>query len=277
MAVRAAGPARTVGSGRPGNPFTAWRIATYGVLVALAAVAWLVSDLRMSGMDNGPGTDLGTIGFYLATWVVMMAAMMFPSVAPMIATYVGIQRGRRRKAMSAPAGATACFVVGYLLTWTGAGVAAYLLVRVGHAVAGDALSWDRGGRWFAAGVILAAAIYELTPLKLACLLRCRGPLTFILTSWRDGRFGALWMGTLHGAWCVGCCWALMAALFALGVMSLAWMALIGALIAVEKLLPWRRVGTFAVAGLLVVLAAGVAIAPDRIPGLTIPAQHMTMN
>jgi predicted metal-binding membrane protein len=277
VAVGITGQTPTDGVERPRNPFTAWRIATYTILIALALSCWLVSDLRMSGMDNGPGTDLGTIGFYLSTWVVMMAAMMFPSVAPMIATYVGIQNGRRRKAMPAPVGATACFVAGYLITWTGFGVVAYLLIRSGSALTGDALSWDRGGRWFAATVLVIAAVYELTPLKRACLSRCRGPLTFILTSWRNGRFGALRMGGLHGAWCVGCCWALMAALFALGVMSLAWMALIGVLIAVEKLLPWRRVATVAVTGVLVLLAIGVAATPDRLPGLTVPVQHMSMD
>jgi predicted metal-binding membrane protein len=277
VALGVTGPSSADGAEGRRNPFASWQIATYATLIVLAALAWLVSDYRMAGMDNGPGTDLGTIGFYLITWVVMMAAMMFPSVAPMIATYVGIQRGRRRKAMPAPSGATGCFVAGYLLTWTAAGVVAYLLIRSGTALAGNTLSWDRGGRWFAASVLAVAGIYELTPVKRACLVRCRGPLTFILTSWRDGRLGAVQMGALHGAWCVGCCWALMAALFALGVMSLAWMAFIGALIAFEKLLPWRRTATLAVAVVLVLLAIGVATAPDRLPGLTVPGQHMPMS
>ncbi len=249
-----------------------WRFSTYAVLLALAATAWLVSDLRMSGMDMGPGSDLGALAFFLLTWVVMMAAMMFPSTAPMVATFVGIQRGRRRKAMTVQGGATGLFVAGYLATWTGFGLLAYAAVRAGRG----SLSWDGSGRWLAVGVLLAAAVYEATPLKHACLTRCRGPLSFILTSWRDGRLGALRMGLEHGAWCVGCCWGLMAALFALGVMSLAWMALIGALIAVEKLLPWRRTSVALVVGVLVALAAGIAIAPDHVPGLTVPGAGMPM-
>jgi predicted metal-binding membrane protein len=201
----------------------------------------------------------------------MMAAMMFPSVAPLVAIYAGLQRGRRAKAMPAPAGATSFLVAGYLVTWTAAGLAAFGLFAAGRAVLGDQLAWDAGGRWVAAGVLLAAAAYEFTPLKNACLTRCRGPLSFILESWRDGRLGALRMGIEHGAWCVGCCWALMAALFALGVMSIAWMVVVALLIAVEKLLPWRAAATAAVAAVLVVLALGVAVAPGRVPALTVPA------
>ncbi|MDQ1731056.1 MAG: hypothetical protein QOK10_1215 [Pseudonocardiales bacterium] len=254
-----------------------WQTATYAILVGLAALAWLLSDLRMSGMDAGPGSPLGAFGFFIVTWVVMMAAMMFPSAAPMVATFVGIQRGRRRKAMPTQAGSTGLFVAGYLITWTFGGVLAYGIVRIAGALAGDHLSWQHGGRWLAAGVLLLAAAYELTPLKRACLTRCRGPLAFILTNWRDGRLGALRMGLRHGAWCVGCCWGLMAALFALGVMSLAWMALIGALIALEKLLPWRRPGIALVSGLLAVLAIGVAVAPARVPGLAVPQSGTMMT
>ena len=252
------------------NPVAAWALATYGVLVLLAAVAWTASDLRMSGMDAGPGSPLGTFGFFIATWVVMMAAMMFPSVGPMVHMYVNIQRGRRRKSMPAPAGATACFVGGYLLVWSAAGALAYAAAKVGAHLGGSSLNWSHGGRWIAGGVILLAAGYELTPLKQVCLSHCRSPISFILGSWRSGRSGALRMGIRHGAWCLGCCWALMAALFALGVMSLAWMSVIGALIAIEKLLPWRRVGVAITTAVLLLLAAGVALAPGHVPGLTVP-------
>jgi predicted metal-binding membrane protein len=253
------------------GPFAGWRLATVGALVLLAIVAWATTGVRMEGMDAGPGTDLGTLGIYLTSWVVMMAAMMFPSVAPLVAIYAGLQRGRRAKSMPAPAGATSLLVAGYLVTWTAAGLVAFGLFAAGRALVGGQLAWDAGGRWVAAGVLFAAAAYEFTPLKNACLTRCRGPLSFILESWRDGRLGALRMGIEHGAWCVGCCWALMAALFALGVMSIAWMVLVALLIAVEKLLPWRTVATGAVAGVLVVLAIGVAAVPDRVPALTVPA------
>jgi predicted metal-binding membrane protein len=252
-------------------------LATYGVLIALAAVAWAVSDLRMADMDAGPGSPLGTFAFFLTTWVVMMAAMMFPSVGPMVHMYVNIQRGRRRRGMPAPAGATVCFVAGYLVVWSAAGVFAYLAVKAGPHLGGSSIGWSSGGRWIAAGVLVVAALYEVTPLKQVCLSHCRSPISFVLGSWRSGRAGALEMGVRHGAWCLGCCWALMAALFALGVMSLAWMSVIAALIAVEKLLPWRRVGVGVTVAVLVALAAGVGFAPDRLPGLTVPGDStMTM-
>jgi predicted metal-binding membrane protein len=252
------------------GPYGRLRLATIGVLLALAAGAWAITIARSHGMDEGPGSDLGAAGAYVVTWVVMMAAMMFPSVAPLVAVYAGLQRGRRDKQMPAPAGATGFLVAGYLVTWTLAGVGAFGLFAAGRALVGDQLAWDAEGRWVAAGVLLAAEAYEFTPLKDACLTRCRGPLAFVLESWRDGRAGALRMGIEHGAWCVGCCWALMAALFALGVMSIAWMVLVALLIAVEKLLPWRAAATYAVTCVLVVLAVAVAAVPDRVPALTVP-------
>jgi predicted metal-binding membrane protein len=103
-------------------------------------------------------------------------------------------------------------------------------------------AWARAGQWAAAATLLVAAIYELTPLKNVCLGKCRSPLGFLLGAWRDGRTGALQMGAKHGAWCVGCCWALMGSLFALGVMSIAWMAFVAALIAAEKTVAWRPTG-----------------------------------
>jgi predicted metal-binding membrane protein len=259
-------PAR-LNSGR----FAGWRLTTVGALVVLAIAAWSITGVRMQGMDEGPGTDPGTLGFFVTSWVVMMAAMMFPSVAPLVAIYAGLQRGRSARSMPAPAGATSFLVAGYLVIWTAAGLAALGLFEAGRALLGEQLAWDTGGRWVAAGVLVAAAAYEFTPLKNACLTRCRGPLSFILESWRDGRLGALRMGIEHGGWCVGCCWALMAALFALGVMSIPWMVVVALLIAVEKLLPWRTAATAAVAVALLVLAIGVAVAPDSVPALTTPA------
>ena len=122
----------------------------------------------------------------------------------------------------------------------------------------------------AAATLVAAAAYELTPLKRVCLTRCRSPLGSFLGSWRGGRGGALRMGMTNGAWCVGCCWALMAALFALGVMSVSWMALVAAIIAAEKTLPWRHL-PLATAVLLLVLGATMLLAPGVLPGPTVPA------
>jgi predicted metal-binding membrane protein len=135
----------------------------------------------------------------------------------------------------------------------------------------DALAWDRDGRYIAAAAIAVAAAYELTPLKEVCLSRCRSPLAFVVGSWRDGRVGAAQMGVEQGSWCVGCCWALMATLFALGLMSIAWMAVIAGLIALEKLLPWERIATVGVALVLGGLGAAIAlgVVPNHVvhPGL----------
>jgi predicted metal-binding membrane protein len=240
-------------------------------LVALAALAWWSTGVRMDGMDAGPGTDPGALGFYVTTWVVMMAAMMFPSIAPMVLTYAGLQRGRRAKGIAADRGATPAFVAGYLLLWGTAGLLFYVALKLGRELGGGVFAWHRAGRWTAAGVLAAAALYEVTPMKHACLHRCRGPLGFLVTEWRDGRSGALRMGVVHGAWCLGCCWALMAGLFALGAMSVPWMIVIALLIAVEKLVPWPALAVGAVAVTLAALAIGVAAAPASVPGLTVPS------
>jgi predicted metal-binding membrane protein len=273
---------RTATAGRAGTTSAAdlvlrWRIAIIGALIALAALAWWSTGVRMSGMDAGPGTDPGALGFYVTTWVVMMAAMMFPSIAPMVLMFAALQRGRREKGMAASRVATPCFVAGYLLLWGVAGLVFYAVLRLGRQLDGGFFAWHHAGRWTAAIVLAAAAVYELTPMKHACLQRCRGPLGFLVTEWRDGRSGALRMGVVHGAWCLGCCWALMAGLFALGAMSVPWMIVIAVLIAVEKLLPWRGVGTAAVAVTLAALAIGVAAAPASVPGLTVPSHMSAMG
>jgi predicted metal-binding membrane protein len=241
----------------------------FGLLV-LAALAWAITDDRMAGMDAGPGTDPGTLGFWVTAWVVMMAAMMFPSIAPMVVMHARIEEGKRRQGREAQSGTTILFVAGYLLTWTAAGLIGYTIIQAGQELSLGFLSWDRAGPYVAGGVIAAAAIYQLTPLKDACLKRCRSPMMFILTAWQPGRIGALRMGVEHGAWCVGCCWALMAALFALGVMSIGWMVLIAALIATEKLLPWKVLANRGIAVLLVALGIAVAFVPGDVPGLTEP-------
>jgi predicted metal-binding membrane protein len=239
-------------------------------LVLLAAVAWLVTGDRMDGMDAGPGTDLGGLGFWVTTWVVMMAAMMFPSIAPMVVMHARIEEGKREKGWGAETGTTALFVGGYLLTWAAAGLIGYATFQGARALDIGFLAWDSGGPYIAGAVIVAAGIYQLTPMKDACLRRCRSPMMFLLTAWRPGRAGALQMGTEHGAWCVGCCWGLMAALFALGVMSIGWMVMFAALIASEKLLPWKVLANRGIALLLIVLGLGVAFFADDVPGLTLP-------
>jgi predicted metal-binding membrane protein len=239
------------------------QVQLVAILFVLAGAGWVSTVDRMRGMDEGPWTGLGTFGWFLGTWVVMMAAMMFPSVSPTVALYSRMTRERARRA-------PLLFTAGYLATWGAVGALAFAIALAGSSLAGDVLAWDRAGRWVAGATLLGAAAYELTPLKDVCLGKCRSPLGFLLGSWRDGWGGALQMGVRGGAWCVGCCWALMASLFALGLMSIAWMAFVAALIAAEKLLPWRRVATYGTAALLLTLGVLLLAAPDAIPALTIP-------
>jgi predicted metal-binding membrane protein len=246
------------------------QLTLVGALLVLAALAWAFTNGQMAGMDAGPGTDPGGLAFFLVTWVVMMAAMMFPSIAPMVLMFARIQEGRRERDASVPTTLTSLFVGGYLVSWTAAGLFAYGLFRLGRATVGDAFSWDAAGPYLAGGVIFAAGIYQLTPLKDICLRNCRSPLFFFMNHSAPGRAGALRMGVEHGGFCVGCCWMLMAALFALGVMSIGWMAFIAALIALEKLLPAKDLANRGIAVLLVVLGLAVAIVPDSVPGLVQP-------
>jgi len=239
------------------------RLGLVALLLVLAAVAWWSTANQMAGMDAGPGTDLGALGWFAGAWVVMMAAMMFPSVAPTVALYA---RMTRRRGILRPA----LFTSSYLLVWSAVGVVAYGVFELGRAWFGSHLGWDGGGRWVAAGVLAVAAAYELTPLKNVCLAKCRSPLGFLMGCWRDGRAGALEMGARHAAWCVGCCWALMAALFALGVMSLVWMAVVAALITAEKTLPWRRTVVWGTTVALLTIAVLVVVAPHSVPGLVVP-------
>jgi predicted metal-binding membrane protein len=239
-----AAPAEAAGL-RPAFSAARARLGLIVLLLGLAAVAWWFTVDRMRGMDDGPGTDLGTLGWFVGVWVVMMAAMMFPSVSPTVALYSRMTRSREPFA-------PLVFTAGYLLTWTAGGLLAFAVSDLGGRLLGGQLAWDRARRWVAGGILVVAALYELTPLKDVCLAKCRSPLGFLLGSWRGGLSGALQMGAKHGAWCVGCCWALMAALFALGVMSIAWMALVAALIAAEKTLPWGRAVTWGTAAILIV-------------------------
>ena len=181
---------------------------------------WTVDRMRGHGrraVDRRSGRSAGSS----ASWVVMMAAMMFPSVAPTVALYSRMTEARSPLVAAA--------VRGRLPRRRGRRPGVARVRRRARPAAGspgDVLAWDRAGRWVAGATLLVAAAYELTPLKDVCLGKCRSPLGFLLGSWRDGRSGALQMGAEHGAWCVGCCWALMASLFALGVMSIAWMAFV---------------------------------------------------
>jgi len=262
--VIAQAPAQPVDAGlAPAFAAARARLGLIALLFVLAGIGWWWTAGQMSDMDAGPWTGLGALGWFLAVWLVMMVAMMFPSVSPTVALYSRMTRAR------SPA-LPLLFAAGYLLTWTLAGLGAFTLAAAGGRAVGDVLAWDRAGRWVAGATLIVAAVYELTPLKDACLGKCRSPLGFLLGAWRDGHAGAVRMGARHGAWCVGCCWALMASLFALGVMSLVWMAFVAALIAFEKTVPWHRAATWGTAAVLLGLGVMLLAAPAAIPGLTVP-------
>ena len=220
-------------------------------------------------MDMGPGTDLGAFGWFAVVWATMMAAMMLPSLAPMAVAYADRARSVSGPSPAVPATGTVLFTAGYLASWVALGLLSYALIQGVRGLGLGFLAWGQAGPYVAAGVIAVAALYELTRAKRLCLRHCREP-QLLIERWRSGRLGAMRMGIEHGGFCVGCCWALMAALFALGVMSVEWMVLIAGVIAIEKLLPRDAFARGTTVAVLVALALGVAFAPAQVPGLTIP-------
>ena len=239
------------------------------LLLLLAGAGWAVTVGRMDGMDAGPGTNLGGLDWFIVGWAVMMAAMMVPSLLPAAVRYARIRSGDSDRHRTSSFGATGLFVAGYLAPWVMVGALAYAVIEGARSFNLAFLAWDEAGPYVAGGVIVGAALYEFTAVKRACLRHCRNP-RFAPEDLRGGPIGPLRAGLVHGGYCVGCCWALMAALFALGVMSIGWMVLIAALIGIEKLLPGGALASAATAALLVVLGIGVATAPSDVPGLTVP-------
>jgi predicted metal-binding membrane protein len=199
----------------------------------------------MDGMAMGQQLDFTagmTAPLFLVMWVAMMIAMMFPASAPMIVAYARSQSRQRERGR--PAVSSAWFVAPYVAVWLAFGLAAFGLAAAANSMAADIES-DVVPR-AAGGLMVLAGIYQLTPIKRACLGRCRTPLSFMLTFWRDGRAGALRMGLRHGLYCVGCCWVLFLLLIPLGIMNIAAMLAIAALVFAEKALPiGARVATVA--------------------------------
>ena len=261
-------------------PLPRQRALILGTLLVLAALAWAVllwqvrsMDGRMAtgmdremAMEGGGSADL-TQGMgaplFLAMWVVMMVAMMFPTAAPMILTFARVSAGKRQRGQ--PFVPTWVFVAGYLAIWAGFGVLAYL-VAVGAERLAERSMWLLAHGARLGGVVLVlAGLYQFSPLKNVCLGKCRSPLSFILRSWRDGVGGALRMGISHGLYCLGCCWLLFVILFPLGVMNVAAMALITLLAFAEKAWPiGRRVGQLA-AVTLIAWGVLVILVPDTLP------------
>ena len=217
-------------------------------LLVLAGACWLVV-FRQAGVTQGMGLTMGlTLPIFLLAWVAMMIAMMFPTAAPMIVMFATVAAGKQQRAQ--PFVPTWVFVSAYLTVWVGFGVVAYAAATVLSVLAMQS-TWLMGNAPRLGGaVLLVGGVYQLSPLKSLCLTKCRTPLSFLLTSWRDGYGGAYVMGLKHGAYCLGCCWLLFAILFPLGVMNIAAMVGLTLLIFAEKSLA---------AGSTIANIAGVAL------------------
>ena len=251
------------------NPISFQRNVILGLLLALAAAAWAVLVWQAAGtdVDMDMAMDSPTMGLraplFLAIWVTMMVAMMFPTAAPMILTFHKVQAGKRQRGEAFVS--TWIFVAAYLLVWGLSGVAAYFGALAAEAIAARAALSPTTAARVGGIVLVAAGLYQLTPLKDLCLSKCRTPVTFIMTSWCDGAAGALRMGLLHGAYCLGCCWLLFVILFPLGLMNIAAMAVITLVIFTEKTLPWGRAAARATAAALVVYGVVVIATPQFLP------------
>ncbi len=226
-------------------------------LLVCAAAAWAVAVRQSTAMGQMGGPTAAGAGVFLATWLAMMVAMMFPAVVPVVLAHAAVVRAR-----GGPLLTSAVFVAGYLAVWTAAGVGPLLL-----AAALGALPHPPPAGWLpaAAGAVIAAAgLYQLAPAKQACLRACRSPIRFVLEhDFGGGPRAAVRAGIAHGAYCLGCCWGLMAVLAVVGLMNLAWMAVLAALLFLEK--TWRHgvaLSRVAAAGLVLV---GGAVLVD--PGL----------
>lgn len=238
------------------------RVVVVAALAAVTALSWLYMWLQLRPMEGMEDMAMpavfapwATADFALnfATWWAMMPGMMLPSAAPMILTFAAMNR--RKRARGGPFVPTMVFTSGYLVAWGVFGIAATVADWGFERAALISPTTERLVPTLGAAILIAAGIYQLTPLKSVCLTHCRSPFDFILNHWRNGAAGALRMGLEHGLYCLGCCWLLMALLFAAGTMSLIWMAAISVLVLAEKLFPVGR--WIARAGGVLMLGLGI--------------------
>jgi len=192
------------------------------------------AGMKMSGPDTSVWNPATLFPLFLM-WSEMMAAMMIPSAAPMILTFAMVQRKRREQ--ERPFVPTGIFLLGYLAVWTAFSAAAAIAQWILHTQALLSPMMVSTSPLLGGIILIAAGIFQWTPLKNACLTHCRSPLSFLLAGWREGKFGALSMGLQHGVYCTGCCWFLMALLFVAGVMNLWWIAIIAVFVLLEKVVP----------------------------------------
>jgi len=213
-------------------------------LVLLSSLAWTGTVYQAGSMGLGMITCSMTMGtpfsmgnalLYVLLWGVMMVAMMFPAIVPVVGLFSTIA-GRKRE-QGVPFTPAWVFVAGYLVLWTLAGGVGYTVDLAIQSLPEVFPALRTYGLVIGGLTLIAAGVYQLTPLKYLCLSQCRSPMGFLLTSWRDGALGAFRMGLHHGAYCLGCCWSLMAVLFVVGTMNLVWMGILSMVIFVEKIVP----------------------------------------
>ena len=185
-------------------------------------------------------------------WVIMMIAMMLPSVTPMALVFASVHRKRREQ--QKPFVPTGFFLAGYLLAWAIFSLIATLLQALFHYLSFMSPTMESSHNIFAAMILLAAGIFQFTPLKRACLFRCQNPLEFVMTKWKEGKDGALRMGVHHGLFCIGCCWFLMSLLFVVGVMNIFWVAILALFVLLEKLIKAREWLRYMAGGALIIWA-----------------------
>ncbi len=244
------------------------KFAIGAVLAILSLVAWASTVSQSQAMGASvPMPDMMDPAFspmrcllFLSTWVVMMTAMMLPTAAPMVMTFAAVSQQRRsRHSVYVPTG---LFVLGYLFAWGSSGLLAYAASTLPPVIIQSAPEVAKYSSLIGGAVLIIAGAYQFSALKNICLSSCRTPLGYVMTHWREGRSGALLMGLHHGLYCIGCCWALMSILFAIGVMNLAWMAALSLFMFIEKVgasgpIVGKVVG-------IVLIAAGVAIVAHSI-------------
>jgi predicted metal-binding membrane protein len=202
------------------------RVVLVAGLIAVLALAW-------GWLLAGAGMEMSAVE--MTGWWVMMVAMMLPGAAPMLLLFARVNR--KEKAAGAPLVPTALFAAGYLLVWGGFGAVATALQWGLESARLLSPMLVTTNHWLGAGILVTAGLWQLTPLKAVCLRHCRTPLGFLIGNWRAGRLGALRMGLEHGAFCLGCCWFLMALLFFGGVMNLYWIAGLAVFVLLEKIIP----------------------------------------
>lgn len=237
-------------------------IVAAGIAVAVAlSWSYLVAgagiDMSMADMPMDPVPwSLAQASLMFAMWLIMMVAMMTPSAAPMVLLFAAI---KRRKAAASPVASAWLFLAGYLVVWAGFSLVA-VAVQWGLDQTGLLSGMMASTSTVLAGsILLAAGLYQLTPIKRACLRYCQSPVFFLSRYWQPGALGALRMGFRHGSYCVGCCWFLMALLFVGGVMNLVWIAAVAIYVALEKLLA-RSQRLSRVAGIALIATGGIVLA-----------------